>query len=178
MASNGFFPILSFFLLSIRFARSTVFAAGVLIGLGYLWRIETGVFALATVVVYLLIKFYYSERYARDGHVWQHLLDPHAAAGFFGDGLALLLGVTCSLVLMRLTLGFPTAEWFRTTLVDLPLYHVDSTGFPLPLYWKGVGFGEVSDQGDRDDLDAGHAASGSRSLRDYPAKGDRATPPA
>ena len=128
MASNGFFPILSFFLLSIRFARSTVFAAGVLIGLGYLWRIETGVFALATVVVYLLLKFYYTERYARDGHVWQHLLDPHAAAGFFGDGLALLLGVTCSLVLMRLTLGFPTAEWFRTTLVDFPYYHADSKG--------------------------------------------------
>ena len=146
VASIGFFPILSFFLLSIRFARSTVFAAGVLIGLGYLWRIETGVFALATVVVYLLLKFYYTERYARDGHVWQHLLDPHAAAGFFGDGLALLLGVTCSLVLMRLTLGFPTAEWFRTTLVDSPYYHADSTGFPLPLYWKGVGFGEVSDK--------------------------------
>ena len=144
VASNGFFPILSFFLLSIRFARSTVFAAGVLIGLGYLWRIETGVFALATVVVYLLIKVYYSERYARDGHIWQHLLDPHAAAGFFGDGLALLLGVTCSLVLLRLTLGFPTAEWFRATLVDSPYYHADSTGFPLPLYWKGVGFGEVS----------------------------------
>ena len=149
VASSGFFPILSFFLLSIRFARSTLFAAGVLIGLGYLWRIETGVFALATVVVYLLIKVYYSERYARDGHIWQHLLDPYAAAGFFGDGLALLLGVTCSLVLTRLILGFPTAEWFRTTLVDLPLYHVDSTGFPLPLYWKplywkGVGVGEVS----------------------------------
>jgi hypothetical protein len=144
VASIGFFPILSFFLLSIRFARSTVFAAGVLIGLGYLWRIETGVFALATVVVYLLVKVYYSERYARDDHIWQHLLDPHAAAGFFGNGLALLLGVTCSLVLTRLTLGFPTAEWFRTTLVDLPLYHVDSTGFPLPLYWKGVGFGKVS----------------------------------
>ena len=146
MASNGFFPILSFFLLSIRFARSTVFAAGLLIGLGYLWRIETGVFALATVVVYLLVKFYYTERYARDGHVWQHLLDPHAAAGFFGDGLALLLGVTCGLVLLRLTLGFPTAEWFRATLVDSPYYHADSTGFPLSLYWKGVGFGEVSDK--------------------------------
>ena len=146
VASNGFFPILSFFLLSIRFARSTVFAAGVLIGLGYLSRIETGVFALATVVVYLLLKFYYTERYARDGHVWQHLLDPHAAAGFFGDGLALLLGVTCSLVLMRLTLGFPTAEWFRTTLVDFPYYHADSLGLPLPLYWKGVGFGALADK--------------------------------
>ena len=146
VASIGFFPILSFFLLSIRFARSTVFAAGVLIGLGYLWRIETGVFALATVVVYLLLKFYYTERYARDGHVWQHLLDPHAAAGFFGDGLALLLGVTCSLVLMRLTLGFPTAEWFRTTLVDFPYYHADSLGLPLPLYWKGVGFGALADK--------------------------------
>ena len=146
VASNGFFPILSFFLLSTRSARSTIFGAGVLIGLGYLWRIETGVFALGTVVVYLLVKFYYTERYARDGHVWQHLLDPHAATGFFGDGLALLLGVTCSLVLLRLTLGFPTAEWFRATLVDSPYYHADSTGFPLPLYWKGVGFGEVSDK--------------------------------
>jgi len=146
VANGGIFifPILSFYLLSTRSARSTIFGAGVLIGLGYLWRIETGVFALGTVVVYLLVKFYYTEGYARDGHIWQHLLDPHAAAAFLGDGLALLLGVTCSLVLTRLTLGFPTAEWFRTTLVDLPPYHVDSTGFPLPLYWKGVGFGEVS----------------------------------
>ena len=145
-ATNGIFPILSFHLLSTRSTRSTIFGAGVLIGLGYLWRIETGVFALATVVVYLLVKFYYTEGYARDGHIWQHLLDPLTAAKFFGDGLALLLGVTCSLVVMRLTLGFPTAEWFRTTLVDLPFYHADSTGLPLPVYWKGVGFGALTDK--------------------------------
>ena len=78
--------------------------------------------------------------------------------------------MTCSLVLLRLTLGFPTAEWFRATLVDSPYYHADSTGFPLSLYWKGVGFGEVSDKVIAMIFDAGHAASGSRSLRDYPAK--------
>ena len=54
--------------------------------------------------------------------------------------------MTCSLVVMRLTLGFPTTEWFRTTLVHLPLYHSDSTGIPLPLYWKGVGFGALTDK--------------------------------
>ncbi len=145
-AAIGFFPILSFFLLSRRFARSTVLACGFMIGLGYLWRIETGVFALATVVVYLLLKVYYTERYASDGQFWKHLLDPRLAAEFCGDGLALLLGVACSLVLLRLTLGFPTAEWFRATLVDLPYYHADSTGFPLPLYWKGVGFYTMSDK--------------------------------
>ncbi len=146
VASTSIFPILSFYLLSTRSARITIFGAGVLIGLGYLWRIYTGVFALATVVVYLLLKVYYTERYARDGQFWKHLLDPHAAAEFFGDGVALLLGVTCSLVLLRLTLGFPTAEWFRATLVDLPYYHADSTGMPLPVYWKGVGFGVLTDK--------------------------------
>ena len=55
-APNGIFPILSFYLLSTRSVRSTIFGVGVLIVLGYLWRIDTGVFALATVVVYLLLS--------------------------------------------------------------------------------------------------------------------------
>jgi hypothetical protein len=132
------FPILSFHLLSVGTDRRTLFGAGALIGFGYLWRIDYGLYGLATLVVYLLIDRYYAQGYARDGRIWQHLLDWRAAVGLFADGSVLLLGVACSLILVRLTLGFPTAEWFRTTLVDMPSYHADSTGFPLPLAWKGA----------------------------------------
>ena len=138
LAARSLFPILAFLLLSLRVDRLTIFGAGALIGLGYIWRIDTGVFALATVVLYLLIHHYYACRYALDGRLWRHLADAQAIAGLVRDGLVLLAGMGSSLLLIRLTLGFPTADWFRVTLIDLPRYHADSTGWPLPLLWNGV----------------------------------------
>jgi nitrate reductase gamma subunit len=138
VAARSLFPIVTFLLLSVRTDRLAIFGAGALIGLGYVWRIDTGVFALATVVLYLLFDRYYARGYARDGLAWRHLLSPQAAAGMVVDIVSLLAGVGLSLFLLRLALGFPTFEWFRTTLVELPRYHADSTGWPLPILWNGV----------------------------------------
>lgn len=52
--------------------------------------------------------------------------------------MVLLLGLAAALVVVRLAFGFPTSEWFWTSLVSIPRYHRDSTGLPLPLQWKGV----------------------------------------
>ena len=60
--------------------------------------------------------------------------------------MALLLGAASSLLLARLVLGYPTAEWFRTTLVEMPYYHADSTGLPLPVSWKGVEYYRLKDK--------------------------------
>ncbi|MBV8487549.1 MAG: hypothetical protein JO161_04670, partial [Planctomycetaceae bacterium] len=125
-------------LLSARTNRLTIFGAGALVGLGYIWRIDTGVFALATVVLYLTIDRYYTHGYARGGGLWEHLLDRRALLGLCGDGLVLLLGLASALVVVRLAFGFPTSEWFWTSLVAMPRYHRDSTGLPLPLPWRDV----------------------------------------
>ena len=45
--------------------------------------------------------------------------------------------MSCTFLLLRLVLGFPTWDWFRETLISLPRYHADSTGHPLPLALKG-----------------------------------------
>lgn len=149
VATRSFFPILAFLLISLRFRfhRIALFGVGLLLGTGYVWRIETALFGLATLIIYLFIDRYYAQGYALDGQVWRHLWDLRKAAGLVGDGLILMLGVASSLVIIRQALGFPTVEWFRTTLIDLPRYHSDSTGLPLPLAWKGVeysGFKQVS----------------------------------
>ena len=149
VVTRSFFPILVFFLISLRnrVHRIDLFGLGLLLGTGYVWRIETALFGLATLIIYLFIDRYYAQGYALDGQVWRHLWDLRKAAGLVGDGLILMLGVASSLVIIRLALGFPTVEWFRTTLIEIPYYHADSTGFPLPLAWKGVeysGFKQVS----------------------------------
>ena len=45
--------------------------------------------------------------------------------------------MSCTFLLLRHVLGFPTWDWFRETLISLPRYHPDSTGYPLPLALKG-----------------------------------------
>jgi hypothetical protein len=136
VSARSFFPILTLLLLSIRCNRTTLFAAGFLLGIGHVWRVETAVFGLATVLAFLLINRYYVRGYALDGQFRRYLFDPRIAAGAIGDGLAVLSGIAICLALSRLILGYPTMEWYRATLVDLPYYHADSTGFPIPIVWK------------------------------------------
>ena len=145
VATRNLFPILAFLLLSFRsrFRRLTLLGVGLLLGTGYVWRIETAVFGLATVIVYLFIDHYYSRGYALDGRVWRNLLDRRKAAGLIGDGLILMLGVAGSLVIIHQALGFPTVDWFQTTLIEMPYYHADQGGFPLPLPWKGAEYSEL-----------------------------------
>jgi hypothetical protein len=136
--TKSLFPIAAILLLSVRVNNLTLFGAGVLTGLGYLWRIETGMYGLAAIVVYMFIDCYYNRGYSRGGRVWENLVRPRAAKELVTQCTAFLLGVAGSLILVRLCAGFPTAEWFETTLVHLPRYHADSTGYPLPLVWKGA----------------------------------------
>jgi hypothetical protein len=138
VASRSVFPIVTCVLLGLRSDRRTLVGAGTLVGLGYIWRIDTGVLALATVVLYLVFNRYYARGYVLDGLFWKNLLNPQTAAGTACDIAVFLAGVGSSLLLVRLTLGFPTAQWLLATLIELPRYHADSTGWPLPILWKGV----------------------------------------
>ena len=93
LAYRYLFPTLAFLVLSFRtrFGRLALLGVGLLLGTGYVWRIETAVFGLATVLIYLFVDHYYARGYALDGRVWKHLLHRRKAAGLIGDGLILML---------------------------------------------------------------------------------------
>ena len=78
--TRNVFPILTLILLGVRYSRAMLFGAGLMLGIGHLWRIETAVFGLATVLIFILIERYYVHGYALDGRFWRHLLNPRAVA--------------------------------------------------------------------------------------------------
>src|SRR5690606_31087193 len=135
--SNHAVSLACLLLLGRTTARPALVGIGALLGFGFLWRIDSGLFALAASVVYLGFDRYYTRGYARDGALGRVLVDGRRLVGLAGDLTALGLGVGLCWGLSRAALGFPTAEWFRVALVELPRYHGDSTGTPLPLSFRG-----------------------------------------
>ena len=101
---RSLFPILAFYLLSLGTHRRALFCGGILIGLGYIWRIDSGVFCLATVFIYLCCDRYYRRGYAcGEGSMADLLLNPRTFLGLCGDLSFLLLGVVCALAVVRLS---------------------------------------------------------------------------
>ena len=76
--------------------------------------------ALVAAVAYLVLDKYYSSGYAQDGRLLPHLLDRAKLRSLAGRIGLLLLGVCLPLLVSRALLGFPTTEWFQTTLIDIP----------------------------------------------------------
>lgn len=97
-------------------------AAGLCFGLAYLFRIETGLYGVVAAVAVIAARNLLAagEPLARTVKT--------AAAGV----LRLLAGAAVVLAAARLVLGWPGAEWFAYTLRDLPRYHADAVGIPLP----------------------------------------------
>ena len=126
--------MLAFAVLSRGAGRWGLVATGALLGFGYLWRIDAGAYALAATILFLGCDRYS----ALGGSLRDQVLNPRWAAGLLGDAAALLAGAASLLLVMRLVAGFPTVDWFRTTLIEMPRHVRDSGGFPLPLPWRGV----------------------------------------
>ena len=120
-----FFVVLGFVAVT---SRRHELLAGLCFGLAYLFRIETALYgtlaALAVIAHRDLVAA--EEPWARG---------VKAAAG---SVLRLFGGAALVLAAARLILGWPGAEWYAYTLGDLPRYHRDAMGFPLPWPRQGV----------------------------------------
>lgn len=120
-----FFVVLGFVAVT---SRRHDHLAGLCLGLAYLFRIETALYgtlaALAVIAHRDLVAA--EEPWARG---------VRAAAG---SVLRLFGGAAIVLAAARLILGWPGVEWYAYTLGDLPRYHRDAMGFPLPWPRPGV----------------------------------------
>ncbi len=141
---SSLLPLAALLVLSHRTDRPTLLGIGSLLGFAYLWRIETGVYGLVAAMVYLVFDRYYTRGYAQDGLVGRHLLSGRKALDLALDLLMMGLGAVAVFGLFRILAGFPTLDWFRVTLVDLPRYHRDSTGVPIRMLVNQGGFPLIS----------------------------------
>jgi hypothetical protein len=98
-------------------------AAGLCCGLAYLFRIETGVYAALAALAVIAYR-----ELAGRGVAWALGVSLLRFAG--GVGLVL---AGC-----RLLFGWPGAAWFAYTLGELPRFHRDAMGTPLPWPRRGV----------------------------------------
>lgn len=103
--------------------------AGLCFGLAYLFRIETGLYAIAAGLAVIAVR----DLTAAAGEPFAKTVK---TAG--GGALRLLAGAVLVLGAARLVLGWPGAEWFAYTLWDLPRFHGDAVGIPLPWPRRGV----------------------------------------
>jgi hypothetical protein len=103
-------------------------AAGLCFGLAYLFRIEAALYGALAALVVIAHRDLVAAGEPRARAV-------KTAAGavlrFFG-GAAVVLAAA------RLVLGWPGAAWYAYTLWDLPRFHRDAMGLPLPWPRRGV----------------------------------------
>ncbi|HEY6324529.1 MAG TPA: hypothetical protein VJA16_23535 [Thermoanaerobaculia bacterium] len=120
-----FFVVLGFVAVT---SRRHDLVAGLCFGLAYIFRIETALYGTLAALAVIA----YRDLVAAE-EPWARSVKTAAASvlRLFG-GAALVLAAT------RLVLGWPGAEWYAYTLGDLPRYHRDAVGFPLPWPRQGV----------------------------------------
>jgi hypothetical protein len=119
-------------LLAWRTTGLTSLAAGGLLGCAYLWRFDSGMFGLAAAACYITIVEFYAD-FAAGSSIRQVLGNRHRWQTVALRGLAMLLGIGVCFAIMRIAVGLPTWPLLRMTLLELPRYHADNTGFPLSL---------------------------------------------
>ena len=96
--------------------------AGMLFALAHVFRLETGLYAVVAAVIVFACRDLLGED--RTGK---------AALLRLGSSVArLFAGAAAAFLLCRLALGWPGMAWLEYTLVELPRYHRDSSGFPFP----------------------------------------------
>jgi Dolichyl-phosphate-mannose-protein mannosyltransferase len=145
------FVVLGFAAVTARRRRYLV--AGLCCGLAYLFRVETGVYAILAALGVIA----YRELAGAD-RAWRRpegsgeaageavgeaarpwAFDAWAAARALGAGvLAFLAGAALVLAGFRLLFGWPGGAWFAYTLGELPRYHRDAAGIPLPWPRRGL----------------------------------------
>jgi hypothetical protein len=123
----GVLVFVALVLAAVTSPRCRPFAAGLCCALAYLFRIETGVYAsLAALAV-----ISYRELAAAGGAAGGAVKALARSVFRFAAGGALVLAGA------RLILGWPGAAWYAYTLADLPRYHRDAVGIPLPWPVRG-----------------------------------------
>lgn len=103
--------------------RRRYLAAGLCCGLAYLFRIETGVYAALAALAVI---------------AYRELACRRAAWPLGASLLRFAGGVGLVLAGCRLLFGWPGAAWFGYTLGELPRFHRDAMGTPLPWPRRGV----------------------------------------
>lgn len=120
-----FFVVLGFVAIT---SRRRDLVAGMCFGLAYLFRIETAFYAALAALAVIAHRDLLAA-----GEPWGRGVRTAAGSVLrLGAGAALVLGAA------RLVLGWPGAAWYAYTLGDLPRYHRDAMGFPLPWPRPGV----------------------------------------
>lgn len=103
------------------------FAAGALVFVAHVYRIEYGVYAFVSIIALFL--------YLAAGSA---IYDRRALIGLGREVILLLLGVFSTALFLYLVLGWPGREWYVTIFSILPKYHADSGGLPFPLFLKSM----------------------------------------
>jgi hypothetical protein len=103
-------------------------AAGLCFGLAYLFRIETALYGTLAALAVIAHRDLVAA-----GEPWARAVKTAA-----GAVLRLFGGAALVLAAARLVLGWPGAAWYAYTLWDLPRYHRDAMGLPLPWPRRGV----------------------------------------
>jgi hypothetical protein len=130
----NFFAVLLLHLVAHRSRERELFVAGLVMSWGYLWRFDSGVFAAAAAVGYLIFEEYYAAFHVGDS-AWS--LVRRSPRNLLPRLSILLTGGLTLLALAWAVTGVPTWAMLKTTLWLLPKYHADNTGFPLPLPIQG-----------------------------------------
>jgi hypothetical protein len=124
-----FFVVLGFAAVT---SRRRDLVAGLCFGLAYLFRIESALYGVLAALAVIAYRDLLAPVTA--GETWTRA----AAKAAAGSLSRLLGGAALVLVAARLILGWPGAEWYAETLWELPRYHRDAAGFPLPWPRRGV----------------------------------------
>jgi hypothetical protein len=120
-----FFVVLGFVAVT---SRRRDLVAGLCFGLAYLFRIETALYGTLAALAVIAHRDLVAA-----GEPWARGMRTAA-----GSILRLCGGAALVLAAARLVLGWPGAAWYAYTLGDLPRYHRDAMGLPLPWPRQGV----------------------------------------
>ncbi|MBI1912823.1 MAG: hypothetical protein HYS21_12590 [Deltaproteobacteria bacterium] len=115
--------IISFLLFSRSKSMPGFILAGVVAFISYIYRIDYGVYGILSVFGYCLYSFAFSIISRQLTRLKEQVVS------FF----LYLAGLIASALFSYLLFGFPGSDWYRITMLTLPKFMADSTGFPYPL---------------------------------------------
>lgn len=119
-----FFIILGFFILTSGIRFRTLLA-GVVLGLGHIWRVDLAVFGFIAIIGLLAYMDFVA--YPKGRSTFRAKL-----ITFLGNGASVAAGAGTILLLSYVALGWPNLSWYKIVFRTLPLYHIEASGLPFP----------------------------------------------
>jgi hypothetical protein len=130
---KGIFGIVALHLLANYSSRRTLLIAGLLLAWGFLWRMDVGIFAIVTACGFLVFDEYYTRGYQTGATLWSTVVHREHFRRAAGCLAWLVGGMATMFLFTRLVIGLPTLTMLNVALIELPKYHADNTGYPLPM---------------------------------------------